>query len=227
MIAALFDADGTLYTRRFGRGLLHHAKTFDRKGLNFKYLSPLVIPFLLNKIKLLPDNIFMPMSVRRLGILIKGLPVAEGNAIFAWSIENYLFPSLHQDMVAKIKEHKSAGHKVILTSAQFVPSLEIICAKLGMDGVVGTEIEVVNGRYTGKTATPVVTGPHKMSGPRDFFSKRKIDIDWKNSFAYGDSFTDYGMFNLVGNPVAVRPDKRLHALAKMKGWDIIGIPQEK
>ena len=42
------------------------------------------------------------------------------------------------------------------------------------------------------------------------------------SAAYADSYSDLGLFELVGRPVAVYPDRRLRRLAQARGWEVIG-----
>ena len=46
-------------------------------------------------------------------------------------------------------------------------------------------------------------------------------VDWKNSYAYGDSYADLPVLNLVGNPIAVKPDEKLRHIAIRKQWEII------
>ena len=46
-------------------------------------------------------------------------------------------------------------------------------------------------------------------------------IDWENSYAYGDSFSDLPVLELVGNPVAVNPEEKLRSVAKARNWEII------
>lgn len=46
------------------------------------------------------------------------------------------------------------------------------------------------------------------------------DIELKKSFAYGDYVEDYYMLNIVGNPVAVNPDKKLKKIAIERDWNI-------
>ncbi|MFJ5769666.1 HAD family hydrolase [Psychrobacillus sp. NPDC093180] len=46
-------------------------------------------------------------------------------------------------------------------------------------------------------------------------------IDWENSYAYGDSFSDLPVLELVGNPIAVKPEEKLLNVAKERGWEII------
>ncbi len=37
----------------------------------------------------------------------------------------------------------------------------------------------------------------------------KFNIDLENSYAYGDTTGDISMFNMVGNPIAINPNKEL------------------
>lgn len=47
------------------------------------------------------------------------------------------------------------------------------------------------------------------------------DYDLHNSYAFSDSITDLPMFELVGRPVAVTPDFKLHSYAVQNGYLII------
>ena len=50
-------------------------------------------------------------------------------------------------------------------------------------------------------------------------------LTWsQDSFAYADSITDMGLFNIVGNPRPVYPDAELTQVAKEKGWPVLGTP---
>ncbi|MEK7310504.1 MAG: hypothetical protein AAB382_00915 [Chloroflexota bacterium] len=49
-----------------------------------------------------------------------------------------------------------------------------------------------------------------------------MDIDLTASYAYADSYSDLGLFEMVGHPVAVYPDKKLADLAREKGWRVVG-----
>ena len=48
----------------------------------------------------------------------------------------------------------------------------------------------------------------------------KEGIDLANSYAYSDSITDLPMLELVGNPVAVNPDRELTRVAREREWDM-------
>lgn len=48
-----------------------------------------------------------------------------------------------------------------------------------------------------------------------------MEIDWSDSYAYGDSYSDLAVLELVGNPVAVKPDSRLSEIAIHRKWEIM------
>ncbi len=100
-------------------------------------------------------------------------------------------------------------------------SLDLLKAHYKVDGIVGTKLEMADGHYTGCIIPPVITGRDKDIYSRDFFSSKKMDIDWEASYAYADLITDTGLFGLVGHPVVVNPDEKLLELATSKNWDII------
>jgi phosphoserine phosphatase len=71
-----------------------------------------------------------------------------------------------------------------------------------------------------------MSGATKATKVRELAQSRGWDVDWAASFAYGDSFTDHYMMDLVGHPVAVYPDAKLHALAQEKNWEVLGTPKD-
>jgi HAD superfamily hydrolase (TIGR01490 family) len=143
-------------------------------------------------------------------------------AAFDWIIHDYIMPTARPDVMARFSEHQAQGHSVVLVSGMPLPCLERLGEALGTTGVIGTGLEVQDGRYTGASILPVMVGAHKATGTRAFFAARGIDVDWAKSFAYGDSIHDQSIFDLVGHPVAVYPDAELRALAEQKGWDVMG-----
>jgi HAD superfamily hydrolase (TIGR01490 family) len=112
----------------------------------------------------------------------------------------------------------------VIVSGSFTPCLDMVGKHFGVDHLIGTQVEIQNGRYTGKIIPPLITGIAKAEKIRELLSTQ--DVDWSSSYAYGDSFTDRDMLQLVGHPVAVYPDRKLHKLAKEKHWEILGTPKE-
>ena len=74
------------------------------------------------------------------------------------------------------------------------------------------------GRYTGEVEF-YAAGSHKAEAITDLSSRKNISLE--NSWAYSDSSTDMPMLELVGNPVAVNPDRELRKQAEEKNWPIL------
>src|SRR5439155_26338517 len=87
---------------------------------------------------------------------------------------------------------------------------------LGLDGVVGTRAEVVDGRYTGELDGEMCHGPEKARRVAQLAGENDIDLD--RSYAYSDSVNDLPLLELVGFPVAMNPDRALRQIARQRGW---------
>jgi phosphoserine phosphatase len=130
-----------------------------------------------------------------------------------------LLPRLYPQAVQLLQNHKRAGREVYIASSSPEDYLALLAEALGIDGVIGTRAKVVDGRYTGELDGPMVHGPEKAARVAQLAEERGIDL--ARSFAYSDSVNDLPMLEMVGNPVAMNPDRKLATIARRKGWQII------
>lgn len=225
MIVALFDSDGTLYSNQQGRGMLKYLETHGRRTAARLYYASLLPAFLLRRLKLMPIDRFQQFVTVRLSWLVKGMDLQQGAAMFDWVAQEYLLPTQRSDTADRLQRHQAQGHTVAVVSAMFIPCLKSIAEHFGVKEFVGTQLEVQDGRYTGRIVPPLISGAAKADQARRFLSSKGEEIDWASSYAYGDSFTDRDMLSLVGHPVAVHPDAKLYALAQARKWEVIGTPK--
>ena len=221
-VAALFDCDGTLYSAQYGRGLMKYAADRGHKTAVRLYYASLLPLIALRKFKLISDEQFHRPLTSRMAWMVKGMSEHDFRDLSECMFREYILPRERTEVVARLRDHQSKGHAVLLVSAQLLPSLEILGDHYKADGVVGTKLELRDDRYTGKIIPPVITGEDKDRYSRLFFSARKLEVDWDSSYAYADSITDTSLLNIVGHPVAVHPDEKLLALAKSRNWETIG-----
>jgi len=221
-VAALFDCDGTLYTAQLGRGLLKYASEHGRKGDVRAYYATVLLPYTLGKLGLTKNEMHLRPVIAQLARLVRGLSELEGEVVFEWVTNEYLLPTQRPDVITRLHEHQAQGHVVVLVSGALVPALTQLAQVWNVSGYVGTQLEILNGQYTGRIIPPVMTGCDKYEFTHEFFSSRGLDVDWDASYAYADSITDQGLFELVGHPVAVYPDSKLHDYALEQGWEMIG-----
>ena len=115
--------------------------------------------------------------------------------------------------------HRRAGRATYIVSASPVELVEPLAKALGMTAGIGTVSEVVDGLYTGNLAGPFCYAEGKVDAIRAVAAREGFDLG--QCYAYSDSISDLPMLEAVGHPVAVNPDKRLHAIAIRRGWPIV------
>ncbi len=220
MIGAFFDVDGTLYRGHMWRGLMDYSARhggMNRVRLYYAAHLPLVY---LRKLRLIGEEAFRKPWVMNLGWLLRGSTAAEGEAALRWVAKEFIQPTGRNDMLACLREHVSAGHAVVLVSAMLSPTLRVLGESLGVTGVVGTDIEIKDGHFTGRVIPPACMGIEKDRQTRRFLQARGLAIDLASSYAYADSISDRALLEMVGHPVAVYPDAALATLARQRGWEI-------
>jgi HAD superfamily hydrolase (TIGR01490 family) len=226
MIVALFDSDGTLYTGQFGRGMMKYSSSHNRKHIARRYYANILPAYLLYKVKLAGWERLQHALLQHLSGLLQGFDKEQADSALTWLLHEYLLPTQREDVFNRLRDHQEKGHKVIIISGMLMPCAEIFRDHIGADGAIGTQPEFRNGRYTGKTIPPLISGKTKAEKVNELIRARGWVVDWASSYAYGDSFTDQYMLNLVGNPVAVYPDFKLHAVATEKHWEVLGTQKE-
>jgi len=226
MIVALFDSDGTLYTGQFGRGMMKYSTEHNRRFFAWRYYAGILPAYTAYKAKLGSWQNLQHALLANLSGMLQGLDESQTTAALTWLVTEYLLPTQRADVFKRLKDHQAQGHKVIIVSGMLTPSAEILKEQIGAEAALGTQTELVNGKYSGRTILPLMSGATKASNVQELVQSRGWDVDWASSFAYGDSFTDSYMMSLVGRPVAVYPDAKLHALAQEKKWEVLGTPKD-
>ncbi len=117
-----------------------------------------------------------------------------------------------------IDEHRAAGRLVVLATTSPEPLVRPFAERLGLDAVVATRWATDNGTYTGAIDGPLVWGRGKLQAVQAWAEDERVDL--RGSYAYSDSYYDAPLLAGVGTAVAVNPDARLAALARLRGWPI-------
>ena len=147
--------------------------------------------------------------------LCAGWSVEQVNAIVAETLHELIDPMVYAEAVALFDQHHAAGLDVVIVSSSGEEVVGPIGAMLGVDHVIATRMQVVDGHYTGEIEF-YAYGEGKAVAMREFAERHGYDLE--RCWAYSDSDTDRPMLGLVGNPVAVNPDKALRRHAAQQGW---------
>ncbi len=139
--------------------------------------------------------------------------LAERN--FATNIRHKVFPQAADEIEAIL----SAGGKPVLLSGTLRPILEPVAAHLGLGEIVCTELEVVEGRFTGRLDSDFCIREGKLKRARDYCARHGHRLSEAGFF--GDSLSDVQMFEQVGQANVVNPRPALARLAKQNGWRVV------
>lgn len=150
--------------------------------------------------------------------LCAGWDVATVREIVADTLHNIVDPLVYDEAVSLIEEHHLAGREVVIVSASGAEVVEPIGTMLGADRVIATQMEIVDGKYTGEIDF-YAYADNKAAAMRELADRKGWDLD--RCFAYSDSSTDVPMLEAVGHPYAVNPDKELRKVAESHGWPVL------
>jgi HAD superfamily hydrolase (TIGR01490 family) len=153
-----------------------------------------------------------------LSALCAGWDVQTVRDIVAETLHHVVDPLVYDEAVSLIEEHQLAGRDVIIVSASGAEVVEPIGELLGADGVVATQMRIVEGRYTGEIDY-YAYGANKAAALLRLAEEHAYDLS--GSYAYSDSVTDLHMLEVVGHPYAVNPDRDLRREALARGWPVL------
>ena len=138
--------------------------------------------------------------------LLKGLPLEKAEAVAA-SIETT--PGAEQF----VKTLKSLGFRVGLVSGGFDFFVDNLKNRFGLDFAFANELEVVDGRLTGRVQGTVVDGERKAQILRDMSKVYKFRLE--QSVAIGDGANDIWMLQTAGLGIAYRGKLKVQKVADM------------
>ena len=123
MIAAFFDVDGTLYSGRVWGGLMDYWKTHGRRLDARLYYLRFMPHYIARKLKLISEERFRAPWAEHLAWPMRGWTKAQAQACFDWVAREYLKPLRRENVIARLHEHQSQGHVVVLVSSGLAPLL--------------------------------------------------------------------------------------------------------
>jgi HAD superfamily hydrolase (TIGR01490 family) len=221
MIVAIFDADGTLYSAQYGRGLMTYARTHGHSGRARLYFASIAWLMALTSVGLADGEALDRAKISGLARMMRGWSESQARPALTWVTDQYLLATRREHVIRRLQAHQSQGHVVVIASGTFLPSLQLLGERLGVKEFVGTRIEVAQDRYTGRIVPPIIKGADKAEQVKAHLLARNLDVDWDASYAYGDSYSDHLFMTLVGHPVAVHPDPKLRAMALARNWEVL------
>lgn len=204
-IAAFFDIDGTIFRNSL---MIEHFQ----KLITFEVIDPEVWYTKVRKVYTEWEKRYGDFE-QYLEILAKVyLEELKGiNKSYVEFIANHVI-NVNGDMVYKysrdqIEWHKKQGHKVFFISGSPDFLVTKMAEKYEVTEFRGTLYKVdKDNNFTGEIVQ-MWDSESKQRVIEELIEKYNVDL--RNSYAYGDTTGDLSMLRMVGNPIAINPNKHL------------------
>jgi len=206
------DLEGTLTSGETWRGLSAFLEAHGRKRDYDAFMRRHLLDYLGAKIGVIPKRHFQNRWISDLPQLFKGETLEQFCEVASWVAEHELLPKSRRSPLSELEAAKKGGARVILVSGTYQPVLEAFAHHFGFEAI-GTPLELVNDRLTGRLAGPVNVGAIKCSSLQAQIGMVALH------HAYGDTLSDVPMLMAARKAVVVTGnDLSLERLAKQRGW---------
>lgn len=222
MKIAVFDFDGTLFDDETVPFL---AKQWYKRGYS---KTTWIVAFskmmrILAKYKLKIDKSYDKEAFRgeATGIFLsifEGMTKVEIQDFFD-KCKDDVFKLLNKDVLAEYDKKKEEGYYTVLLSGCFSEMLNQITDTYHFDKVICSQINYKDEFIDNSKDIEIVSGKNKVKYLGLNMDNSKIDF--KESYAYADSYYDRDLLELFGNPIAVNPDSTLLEIAILNSWRVI------
>lgn len=212
MRLVIFDIDGTLVSgasseARFARFLWQEGELGLRQSLAFAWFTLRYLPRFGRHVMQKNKAYLSGHSQRHIGALAERF-VAE-------VLDDVLSPTV----LDRLRRHQAAGDRVVLLSGtpQFIA--DALAKVVGADDAIGAACHTESGYFTAAPPRRHPYGATKIDAAETLAVNAGLSLD--QAVAFGDSINDAHLFRVVGEAVAVEPDKRLTLEAAGAGWEVL------
>jgi len=136
----------------------------------------------------------------------------QGEIIFEKQLAGQIYPESRE----LVRAHQDMGHTVAIVSSALPYQVEPVARALGIEHALCTRLEVRDGAFTGRVVRPTCYGEGKAFYARELAQTAGCDL--AQSYFYSDSYEDLPLFEIVGNPRPLNPDRTLSETAQARNW---------
>ena len=216
------DMDGTLTTAETWRGVLawvlqHRPSTAARRFVSVRL--PLV---LLAKLGVISKERFRARWLSDQATLLRGASADELAAMGEWVVEHHLWPARRAEGINAVAAALNTARvthstiQLLLATGGYQQVGDAFARRIGATAALGTPLELMEGRATGRLAAATQSGEQKAAAVRVRAAGAPLLA------AFGDTAADIPLLSMAQRAVAVAPDKQLRKEALRRGWEIVG-----
>ena len=133
---------------------------------------------------------------------------------------------LRQQALDLVKRHQDAGDLCCVVTATNSFVTRPIVERFGIEHLIATEPATTGdnplANFTGEVKGIPNFREGKIQRVHDWLASQNLALDQlSRSYFYSDSMNDLPLLEMVSNPVATNPDKRLRSEAAKRNWPIL------
>lgn len=136
-------------------------------------------------------------------------------------MRDYINPMMLPKAQKLLQEHRAKGDYLLIITATNGFVTRPIATVLGVDDILTTDPEIVDGRYTGKFIGIPTFQKGKVIRLEDWLTEKNFTLD--DAYFYSDSINDLPLLEQVPNPIVVDPDVKLNAVAVERDWKVMSL----
>ena len=138
-------------------------------------------------------------------------------------VKEVIEPMINIYALKIIHDHQDDGCKILIASATNELIVKPIAKRLEVVDCLGTKVEFLDNKCTGKYLPPSALGEGKLKLVTEWAKKKGFNLELATF--YSDSINDLPLLEKVNNPVAVNPDLKLERISITRGWKILDLPR--
>lgn len=135
-----------------------------------------------------------------------------------------ILPRISRSARKLVQQHREAGHTLVIVTATNAFVTAPIAHEFGIEHLIATEAERIDGRYTGRHSGIPSFRAGKVTRLEAWLAERDSSLAQVcESWFYSDSHNDLPLLERVTHPVAVDPDPTLETVAHQRRWPVISL----
>ena len=151
-------------------------------------------------------------------------PVKFLDALHVKFMDQVIRPMMTKKAQNLVDKHKAQGDLCLIITATNSFVTKPIASAYGIENLIGTDPEMLDGQYTGGVTGVPSFQEGKVTRINQWLAARSQTLSsFETSYFYSDSHNDLPLMKLVTNPVAVDADATLTEYAQQQGWPHISL----
>lgn len=145
-------------------------------------------------------------------------PREKLDALHREFMQKHIEPVMTEKGKQQIQLHRDRGDVTVIITATNSFVTGPIANAFGVDALIATDPEIIDGQYTGRVAGTPCFQEGKITRLNQWLDNTAHNLE--NSTFYSDSHNDISLLEIVTTAIVVDPDDELKVTALERNWEI-------